>query len=428
MKMTYRIGSRGAGVEMLQLALRRAGYYNGAIDGIFGTVTRDAVIRFQRENGLRADGIVGEKTMAALEPYLRGYVNYYIEQGDTLFRIARRYSTTVSAILTANPGIDPMRLVIGQRITVPLGFDVTAYNIRWTSQLLRYTVEGIAARYPFVGLSDIGRSVMGKPLYTLKIGSGPVRVYYGASFHANEWITTPVLLRFFEEYAEAYARGGSIYSENARELFSRVTLYVTPMVNPDGVDIVTGYLGSGAYFAQVRRIAENYPNVRFPEGWKANVSGVDLNLQFPAEWERAREIKYAQGFTTPAPRDFVGYAPLTEPEAQAVFDFTQNISPALILAYHTQGEIIYWKFSSFEPPRSREIGEKMSEASGYILELTPESSGYAGYKDWFIQDFNRPGYTIECGVGVSPLPLSQFEEIYRDNLGILVIGMTEAEY
>ncbi len=426
MKMTYRIGSRGAGAQMLQLALRRAGYYNGAIDGIFGTVTRDAVIRFQRENGLRADGIVGEKTMTALEPYLRGYSYYIIEQGDTLFRIARRFNTTVSAILTANPGIDPMRLGIGQRITVPLGFDVTAQNILWTSQLLRYTVEGIAARYPFISLSEIGRSVMGKPLYTLRIGSGPVRVYYSATFHANEWITTPVLLRFLEEYAEAYARGGSIYSKNARELFSRVTLYITPMVNPDGVDIVTGYLNGGAYFAKVRSIAENYPNVRFPEGWKANISGVDLNLQFPAEWERAKEIKYAQGFTTPAPRDFVGYAPLTEPEAQAVFDFTQNISPALILAYHTQGEIIYWKFASYEPPRSREIGEMMSEASGYLLELTPESSGYAGYKDWFIQDFNRPGYTIECGVGVSPLPLSQFEEIYSDNIGILITGMTEA--
>jgi g-D-glutamyl-meso-diaminopimelate peptidase len=66
----------------------------------------------------------------------------------------------------------------------------------------------------------------------------------------------------------------------------------------------------------------------------------------------------------------------------------------------------------------------MSQASGYTLEITPEFSGYAGYKDWFIQDFNRPGYTIECGVGESPLPLSQFDKIYSDNLGILTIGMS----
>lgn len=426
--MNLRLGSRGAAVEMLQLALQRAGYYGGVIDGIFGIQTRNAVMAFQRDNGLVADGVVGARTMTALEPYLRGYTVHTIAQGDTLFRIARRYGTTVNAIMTANPGIDPMSLKVGQRITVPFGFELVPTNIRWTSALLRYNVEGIIARYPYISNSSIGNSVMGKPLYTLKIGTGPVRVYYSASFHANEWITTPVLMRFLEEYARAYASGGSVYGVPARQLFSLVTLYITPMVNPDGVDLVTGYLNSGAYFMQARQIAQRYPDVRFPEGWKANISGVDLNLQFPAQWERAREIKYAQGFTSPAPRDFVGYAPLTEPEAQAIFDFTQNLSPALILAYHTQGEIIYWKFADYEPPRSLEIGVMMSEASGYLLELTPEASGYAGYKDWFIQDFNRPGYTIECGVGVSPLPLEQFEKIYADNLGILVIGMTEAEY
>ena len=45
----------------------------------------------------------------------------------------------------------------------------------------------------------------------------------------------------------------------------------------------------------------------FQVGWKANINGVDLNLQFPAGWENAKEIKYAQGFNKPAPRDFVGY-------------------------------------------------------------------------------------------------------------------------
>ena len=56
---------------------------------------------------------------------------------------------------------------------------------------------------------------------------------------------------------------------------------------------------------------------------------------------------------------------------------------------------------------------------------TPPESAYAGYKDWFIKHFRRPGYTIEAGSGENPLPLSQFPEIYRDNLGILVTAALE---
>lgn len=52
----------------------------------------------------------------------------------------------------------------------------------------------------------------------------------------------------------------------------------------------------------------------------------------------------------------------------------------------------------------------------------PYESGFAGYKDWFVQTYDRPGYTIEAGLGTNPLPISQFSEIYRDNIGILVLG------
>lgn len=125
---------------------------------------------------------------------------------------------------------------------------------------------------------------------------------------------------------------------------------------------------------------------------------MDLNLQFPAGWENARQIKEKQGFISPAPRDFVGYHPLSEPEAQAIYNFTLKHNFKLILAYHSQGEVIYWKFQDFLPPRSEYIGKQFANASGYLLDLTPPESSWAGYKDWFIQNYNLPGYTIEVGL------------------------------
>ena len=151
---------------------------------------------------------------------------------------------------------------------------------------------------------------------------------------------------------------------------------------------------------------------------------MDLNLQFPAGWEQARQIKFEQGFTSPAPRDFVGYAPLSAKEALAIYNFTLEHDFSLIIAYHTQGKEIYWNFQNINPPRGLDIANQFSEASGYTVADVPFNSSYAGFKDWFILSYNRPGYTIEAGLGNNPIPISQFNEIYQDNIGILVLGMT----
>ncbi len=298
-------------------------------------------------------------------------------------------------------------------------------NVMYTSQRNADTIQELADRYPFLERETIGYSVLGRPIICLKLGMGSKKVFYNGSFHANEWITSIVLLRFIEEVSESLFKRQRFYGIDLERLFRKVTLYIVPMVNPDGVDIVNQAIKNEAVLRGVEQIADRYPAIPYPDGWKANIRGVDLNLQFPAEWKQAREIKFEQGFTTFAPRDFVGEGPLTEPESLAVYDFTLKYQFDLILAYHSQGEVIYWKFLDYEPPRSKEIALYFGQVSGYAVELTPEASGYAGYKDWFIQNYNRPGYTIEVGQGINPLPLTQFAQIYRDNIGILLGGMTE---
>ena len=420
-----RLGSRGTDVFILQLALNRAGFLNENPDGIFGVRTQNAVLRFQQSAGLNQDGIVGIRTWNALLPYLKGYLTHRIARGDSLWNLSQQYNTSVGAILRANVGVNPDNLRIGTNLIIPLSFSVVPENVPYTYQLVTFILEGLQARYPFLSGGTIGRSVMGKSIPYVRIGRGETEVFYNASHHANEWLTTPVLLKFLEEYSESYATNGSIFNVSASELYNKAALYLVPIVNPDGVDLVNGVVPSGRYLTQARRLADNYPNIPYPNGWKANINGVDLNLQYPANWERAREIKFSQGFTIPGPRDYVGSAPLSEPEARAVYDFTRNHDFKLTLSYHSQGEIIYWKYLDYEPENSRRIAEYFGEVSGYAVEETPYASGFAGYKDWFIETYNRSGYTIEIGLGMSPLPLSQFPQIYNDNLGILVGGITE---
>ena len=292
-----------------------------------------------------------------------------------------------------------------------------------TSESCQRMIRQIVEAYPFCRTEVLTTTAFQRPISTLVVGTGPRKVLFTAAHHANEWITALVLLKYAEDLAQAIQDDGILFGQKAQELANAVTIYMVPLVNPDGVDLVTGAIAPGTIQYEVAQdLADNYPNIPFPEGWKANLLGVDLNLNYPAGWLQAREIKFSQGYTKPGPRDYVGRAPLSQLETRALAGFTEFLEPALVLAYHSQGKEIYWQFENYAVPGARELGEVMARVSGYTLAETPYESAFAGYKDWFIQQFRRPGYTIEVGSGVNPLPLTQFPEIYRDNVPLLNIA------
>ncbi len=418
---TLTLGSRGPYVRLLQSLIARLGYNPGPVDGVFGPQTRQAVIQFQRDFGLTPDGIVGPATWNALERYLRGYAVYTIRPGDTLFNIARRYATTVIAIQTANPGLQPEALRVGQRIVVPYGLPVVFTDVEYTYDIMERDIQELRIRYPFVEVGVAGRSVMGKNLYYIRLGRGPNEVFYNAAHHANEAITSPLVMKFAENFADAFATGRNIRGYNVRDIWRRSSIYIMPMVNPDGVDLVALWPNyTNPTYQQASEL--NNTGLPLPRVWKANIRGVDLNINYPALWERAREQQLAQGITGPAPREYVGPAPLSEPETRAVADFTREHDFRLVIAYHSQGQVIFWQFQDLAPPEALRIARLFSRASGYAISENPGEAAYAGYKDWFVQEYRRPGYTVEVGRGVNPLPITQLNEIYNRNEEIMLLG------
>lgn len=348
-----------------------------------------------------------------------GYVTtqYQIKSGDTFWKIANVKGIPLAAIMQVNPNVDPNHLKVGQIIQLPTKVTWRQVNGKqeYDYQTMMNDITQLVRIYPFMRNRSIGNSVMGKPIPELIIGNGSKRVHVDGSFHANEWITTPIIMTFVNDYLLALTNGGGIRGLRMEPFSMNTLLSIVPMVNPDGVNLVlNGLPNEEPYRSQVLEI--NNGSTDFSR-WKANIRGVDLNNQFPARWEIEAERKEQQ----PAPRNYPGPKPLSEPETIAMAALTRQRDFVRVIAFHTQGEVIYWGFLGLEPPQSQTLATEFARVSGYRPVQYVDS--YAGYKDWFIQDFRRPGFTVELGQGVNPLPLSQFEEIYQESLGIFLANL-----
>ena len=171
-------GMYGSDIEEIQSILNILGYNAGSVDGIFGRQTENAVKSFQNNRNLVDDGIIGPKTYFILESLLKGYDKYTVKSGDTLYKIASKYNTPISRILTANPNINPFLLNIGEEIIVPYNTEVVQTDISYTYSVLAHDIAGLKARYPFLKISSIGRSVENRDLFLLQFGEGSRKVFY----------------------------------------------------------------------------------------------------------------------------------------------------------------------------------------------------------------------------------------------------------
>ena len=377
------------------------------------------ILEFQRAQGLPETGEADLITSRRLFDYLVGYQYHRMEPRETLYQVAQRYETTIQAIWAGNGGLPPGGPVPGQVIRVPLPCPVVPWDAPFESALEPVFLDGLHARCRWLSAEELAHTPGGRPIRALRLGTGPKRILMTAGHHGNEWITSLLLWLLLEAYVTAIRDEAGLFGFAARGLFRRTTLCVVPLANPDGVDLVCGAT-TAAQFEAARVLAATQPQVPFPSGWKANGAGVDLNLNYPARWEEAVRIKAAAGVTAPGPRDYPGAAPLDQPESRALYDFTRRFSPHILAAFHAQGGEIYAADAQGRLP-DETLARRMAAASGYRLcEPAPESAN-GGLRDWFMEEYHRPGYTIEIGRGENPLPLSDVPKLYEEILPIFAL-------
>ena len=303
-----------------------------------------------------------------------GYVTtqHIIQRGDSIWALAQRLNLPPDAIFILNPMINPNELQIGQAILLPMRVTWRVVNGKqnYDYRTMMNDITTLQSIYPFLMKETIGNSVLSKEIPSLFLGRGEKRVHFNASFHANEWITTPIVLTFLNDYLLALTNNLPIRGVYPLPLYFQTNLTIVPMVNPDGVDLVLNGPPNNET-VRANLIKWNNGSSDF-SGWKANINGVDLNDQFPAEWEKERE----RNPKTPGPRDYGGESPLSQPESIAMAELTKEMDFARVLAFHTQGEVIYWGFNNLEPPESELLANEFARVSGYQAEQTVDSYAF----------------------------------------------------
>lgn len=276
----------------------------------------------------------------------------------------------------------------------------------------------LAKKYSFLKASKIGESLAGRDIYALFIGNMGNPSLFAGGFHALEWLTISVLMKFTQRLCDAAFCDDALCDVDVTKTLATRGVIIVPCVNPDGIEIVlSGPESAGEYYKTVLDISGGNLSE-----WNANARGVDINHNFNAGWEKLRQVERANGISKPSPRRYGGAHPESEPETRALTELCRHYNIRKIMALHSQGEEIYWRFGNKTPRGSRAIGEILAKSSGYTLSSPDEEiASYGGFKDWFISEFERHGFTVEIGKGKNPLPISQLTDIYEKIEEMLMI-------
>ncbi|MCL2774910.1 MAG: M14 family metallocarboxypeptidase [Oscillospiraceae bacterium] len=290
-------------------------------------------------------------------------------------------------------------------INKPMDYACLEENIREMERIFKSTksIERVI----------IGKSYLGKNINLIKIGDGAHKVIYIGAHHAMEWLTSIILMRFAEDFCKSYIFNEKMYAYDPEYVLQARTVYIVPMLNPDGVDLAIHGLEVDNP-VRSRLIQMNKGSEDFSK-WQANARGVDLNHNYDADFNLLKEIEMQSGITEPCATRYGGEYPESEPEVASLASLIRSDTDiSVLVALHTQGEEIYWRYKDIIPPKAKMLANLIKKATGYELEYPGEDiASYGGCKDWFISTFNRPGFTIECGKGKNPLPISDFVTIYN---------------
>lgn len=277
---------------------------------------------------------------------------------------------------------------------------------------LEKSIAKLTTSFPFCECFSIGKSWEGRELYCLKLGNGPKKALYVGAHHSLEWCTSQILMQFAAEYCQKLQNGDFFKGYKVSKIFEGASIFIIPMLNPDGIELtVNGISEEHPLFLRVTKMINKSTDF---STWQANIRGVDLNHNYNAGWNEGKVHEQDMNIFFPGPTRYSGEYPESEKESAALCAFVRGLKPDMVIAFHSQGREIYYDFRGKLPPNAENLASIYSKLCGYRLEKPTGITSFGGFKDWFIEEYNKPGFTLECGEGKNPLTAAQTEAAYNE--------------
>lgn len=293
--------------------------------------------------------------------------------------------------------------------------DEKLYNVDVTKQKYTYAemiqdIKQLKKKYPNYFTYEIaGKTYDNRNLVLIRIGNKNAenQIYVQSTIHAREYMNTMVTMSEFEFYLNNW---NTMYNSNSTygDLFNDTCVYYLPMMNPDGVSI--SQFGPNAI--RDKKLRQNILNMGATDysRWKANARGVDINRNFQTYWSKRG---------TPGPDFYSGPTANSERETKTIMNIINTHKFDYILTYHSMGGEVFWNIGQSGDIYSKTylLASKVCQYTSYGLgrQSVPEGLSY----NWTILDKKIPELIIETGVVQCPLPLWTYNDIKRQNHGLV---------
>ncbi len=298
---------------------------------------------------------------------------------------------------------------------------VNPWNAKYTYAAMQSDLKKLSEKYAeFMSFDSIGTTYDDRKIYEVTVGNVNAKrhIMIQATMHAREYINSLLVMRQLECICANYYTGtynGYYYSE----LLDKVCLHILPMVNPDGVSISqfgAKGINNTALRNSVSSICNKYGGGRsyYYTRWKANARGVDLNRNYPLNWDKLKTINH------PANSMFKGYSACSEKETNVMINRINGLKPKCVISYHSTGSVIYWSFA--QPAALRAKNRKLFNVVNYLTKYRSANSSVSKapcFGDWIAHVKKTPTLTIETGVGEAPIKIGEFSSIWNKNKNVL---------